>query len=208
MIDGQWDECGKREKDSDLQNTRSLTERIFLTMNDPQRKAHLYPVNAKVNARGERSPHEENGKKGPKRPCIVHLTKLPIIKKTANEPGDPRIEEDGTWNSNRDAHSGGRPVSSMSLIISVRRIALRMRVGICRTDRLYRWWFGFLLVVCWLNWADDEHMAMKSIRGVLTGSRCFLDHLCYWLLRRGGPRGLSNAFRSRISVFRGLICVW
>jgi hypothetical protein len=92
---------------------------------------------------GVRDPHimieEETQKKS-----TVYPTKLPGMKKTANEPGDPRIEEDDTRNSHRDANSGGRPVPS-----GVRTIAriVPMVVGICEVDRFYRRGFGFLLTV-------------------------------------------------------------
>ena len=56
-------------------------------------------MNVKVNIGGERSPHNDKGQKK-ERPKNPHIpTKSPRMKKTANEPGDPRIEEEGTWNS-------------------------------------------------------------------------------------------------------------
>ena len=105
-------------------------------------------MNVEANVGGERSPYKDRGRnrKG-KKTCTVYPTTSPSIKKTTNKPGDPRIEEDDTWNSHRDANSGGRPVPST---FSVRRIAgvLLMVVGIYGVYRFYRWRPGFLLVVC------------------------------------------------------------
>lgn len=110
---------------------------------------HQYPVNVKVDVGGEKSPHKDKGKRENPKRTAVYPTKSPSIKKTTNKPGDPRIEEHGTWNSHRNANSGGRPVPSMPLVFSVRRIAgiVPRVVRIREVDRFYMWRLGFFLKV-------------------------------------------------------------
>lgn len=130
------------------------------------------------------------------------------MKKTANEPGDPRIEENGTWNSHRDANSGSRPVPSMSLTPNVRGVAgvLPAMVGVREDGRFRRWGSGFFLVVCRLTW-QAMNACIETRRDVLTWSSRVLGALHRWLLRRGSLRGLLGAIRFRILVFRGWIWI-
>lgn len=64
--------CVKRKEKVKVQTSKIPDPPKERSFPNKRRQEHLYPVNAKVNAWGERSPREGKGKKGPKK--ALHST--------------------------------------------------------------------------------------------------------------------------------------